>query len=145
MFVLSPVRPSFDLETKKKFFCRVSDYALSDGGNRFSHMQFGLFHTVLKRHFSVRRPNLTLAARSWVQQNRPRLPPGVISSALAPYLVHGRSVYRVEKNFVDRKLFRLRVRFFSLFLSRKLFPFLTVRTRTNIFTQSAINRESALC
>ena len=31
------------------------------------------------------------------------------------------------------------------FLSGKLFPFLTVRTRTNIFTQSAINRESALC
>ena len=46
MFVLSPVGPTFDLETKKKFFCRVSDYALSDGGNRFS--QFGLFHTVLK-------------------------------------------------------------------------------------------------
>ena len=92
----------FWLRNKKKFFCRVSDYALSDGGNRFS--QFGLFHTVLKRHFSVRRSNLTLAARSWVQQNRPRLPPGVISSALAPYLAHGRSVYRVEKNFVDRKI-----------------------------------------
>ena len=102
MFVLSPVGPSFDLETKKNFFCRVSDYALSDGGNRFS--QFGLFHTVLKRHFSVRRSNLTLAARSWVQQNRPRFPPGVISSALAPYLAHGRSVYRVEKNFADRKI-----------------------------------------
>ena len=47
-FVLSPVGPTFDLETKK-VFCRVSDYALSDGGNRFS--QFGVFHTVLKRHF----------------------------------------------------------------------------------------------
>ena len=35
MFVLSPVGPVFDLETEKKFFCRVSDYALSDGGNRF--------------------------------------------------------------------------------------------------------------
>ena len=79
------------------FFCRVSD-----GGNRFS--QFDLFHTVLKRHFSVRRSNLTLAARSWVQQNRPRFPPGVISSALAPHLAHGRSVSRVEKNFVDRKI-----------------------------------------
>ena len=102
MFVLSPVRPTFDLETKKSYFCRVSDYALSDGGNRFS--QFGLFHTVLKRHFFVRRSNLTLAVRSWVQQNRPRFPPGVISSALAPYLAHGRSVSRVEKNFVDRKI-----------------------------------------
>ena len=102
MFVLSPVGPSFKLKTKKKFFCRVSDYALSDGGNCFS--QFGIFHTVIKRHFSVRRSNLTLAARSWVQQNRPRFPPGVISSALAPYLAHGRSVSRVEKNFVDRKI-----------------------------------------
>ena len=102
MSVLSPVGPSFDLETKKKFFCRDLDYALSDGGNRFS--QFGLFHIVLKRHFSVRRSNLILAARSWVQQNRPRCPPGVISSARAPYLAHGRSVYRVEKNFVDRKI-----------------------------------------
>ena len=101
VFVLSPVGPTFDLDTKR-FFCRVSDYALSDGGNRFS--QFGLFHTVLKRHFSVRRSNLTLAARSWVQQNRPRFSPGVISSALAPYLAHGRSVSRVEKNFVDRKV-----------------------------------------
>ena len=35
MFVLSPVGPTFDLETKKKYFCRVSDYALSDSGNRF--------------------------------------------------------------------------------------------------------------
>ena len=102
MFVLSPVGPTFDLETTKKVFCRVSDYALSDGGNRFS--QFGLFHTVLKRHFSVRRSNLTLAARSWVQQNRLTFPPGVISSALAPYLAHGQSVSRVEKNFVDRKI-----------------------------------------
>ena len=99
---LFPVGPTFDLETKKSFFCRVSDYALSDGGNRFS--QFGLFHTVLKRHFSVRRFNLTLAARSWVQQNRPRFPPGVISSALASYLAHGRSISRVEKNFLDRKI-----------------------------------------
>ena len=115
MFVLSPVGPSFDLETKKKFFCRVSDYALSDGGNCFS--QFGLFHTVLKRHFSVRRSNLTLAARSWVQQNRPRFPPGVISSALAPYLAHGRSVSRVEKDLLTGKLFCLRVHFLSLFLS----------------------------
>ena len=48
VFVLSPVGPTFD---EKKFFCRVSDYALSDGGNRFS--QFGHFYTVLKRHFSV--------------------------------------------------------------------------------------------
>ena len=80
----------------------MSYYALSDDGNRFS--QFGLFHTVLKRHFSVRRSNLTLAARFWVEQNRPRYPPGVISSALAPYLVHGRSVSRVEKNFVDSKI-----------------------------------------
>ena len=139
MFVLSPVGPTFDLK-KNVLFCRVSDYALSDGGNSFS--QFGLFHTVLKRHFSVRRSNLTLAARSCVQQNRPRFPPGVISSALAPYLEHGRSVSRI---LLTGKLFRLRVHFFSLFLSGKLFPFLTVRTRTNIFTQSAINRESALC
>ena len=88
MFVLSPVGPTFHLETKKRFFRRVSDYALSDSGNRFS--QFGLFHTVLKRHFSVRRSNLTLAARSWVQQNRPRFPPGFppISSARVPYLAH---------------------------------------------------------
>ena len=55
VFVLFPVGPTFDLETKKKFFCWVSDYALSDGGNRFA--QFGLFHTVIKRHFSVRRSN----------------------------------------------------------------------------------------
>ena len=61
MFVLSPFGPTFDLETKKRFFCRVSDYALSDGGNRFS--QFGLLHTVQKRHYSVRRSNLTLAAK----------------------------------------------------------------------------------
>ena len=141
MFVLSPVGPSFDLETKKS--CRVSDYALSDGGNRFS--QFGLFHTVLKRHFSVRRSKLTLAARSWVQQNRPRFPPGVISSALAPYLAHGRQFIALRKILLTGKLFRLRVRVFLLFLSRKLFPFLTVRTRTNIFTQNAITRESALC
>ena len=51
MFVLSPVGPTFDLETQKSFFCRVSDHALSDGGNRFS--QFGVFHTVLKRHVSI--------------------------------------------------------------------------------------------
>ena len=102
MFVLSPVGPTFDLETKKSFFAGVSDYAHSDGGNRFS--QFGLFHTVLKRHFSIRHSNSTLAARSWVQQNRPRFPPGVISSAFAPYLAHGWSVSCVEKNFVDRKI-----------------------------------------
>ena len=42
MFVLSPVGPAFDLETKKKFFCRVSDYALSDGGNRFSQLFWSL-------------------------------------------------------------------------------------------------------
>ena len=98
MFVLSPVGPSFDLETKKKFFCRVSDYALSHGGIRFS--QFGLFHAVLKRHFSVRRSNLRLAARSWVQQNiSPR------RHFERPRAIFGaRPVYRVEKNFVDRKI-----------------------------------------
>ena len=39
-----------------------------------------------------------------MQQNRPRFPPGVISSVLAPYFPHGRSVSRVKKNFVDRKI-----------------------------------------
>ena len=34
VFVSSPVGPTFDLETKKKV--RVSEYALSDSGNRFS-------------------------------------------------------------------------------------------------------------
>ena len=122
MFVLSPVGPTFDLETQKKFFCWVSDYALSDGGKRFS--EFGLFHTVLKRHFSVRRSNLTLAARSWVQQNRPRFPPGVISSALAPYLAHGRSVSRVEKNFVDRKIILSTGSFLLAFCEWKAFSVL---------------------
>ena len=103
VFVLSPVGPTFDLETKKMFFCRVSDYALSDDGNRFS--QFGPLYTVLKRHFSVRRSNLrifnvsvlTLAARFWVQQNRPRFPPGAIWCMAGWFS-------RAEKNFVERKI-----------------------------------------
>ena len=118
MFVLSPVGPTFDLETKKVVFAGFR----TDGGNRFS--QFGLFHTVLKRHFSVRRSNLTLAARSWVQQNRPRFPPGVISSALAPYLAHGRSVSRVEKNFVDRKIISSTGSFLLAFSKWKAFSVL---------------------
>ena len=55
------------------------------------------------------------------------------------------SFLTLRKILLTGKLFRLQVHFFSLFLSGKLFPFLTVRTRTNIFTQRAINRESALC
>ena len=118
-FVLSPVGPTFDLRNKKSFFCRVSDYALSDGGNRF--VQFSLFHTVLKRHFSVRRSNLTLAARSWVQQNRPRFPPGVISSAI---FAHGRSVSRVEKKFVDGKIISSTGSFLLAFSEWKAFSVL---------------------
>ena len=76
--------------------CQDSDYVFSDGRNHFS--QFGLFHTIQKRHFSIRHSNLPLAVRSWVQQNSPRFSPGVISSALSPYLVYSRSVCsRLEK------------------------------------------------
>ena len=51
----------------------------------------------------------------------------------------------LRKILLKGKLFRLRVYFSSFFLSGKLFPFLRVRARTNIFTQSAVKRESALC
>ena len=123
MFVLSPVGPTFDLETKKKFFCRVSDYALSDSGNRFS--QFGLFHTVLKRHFSVGRSNLRWPPDPGCNKTGQDFPQESFRALL-------RHIWRTAGQF-------------SRVEKKKLFPLLTVRTRTNIFTQSAINRESALC
>ena len=88
MFVLSPVGPTFDLETKKSFFAGFRTTLFLMAVTLFS--QFGLFHTVLKRHFSVRRSNLT-----W-----PRDPGGSKTgqdfpqeSFRAPYLVHGQSVF----------------------------------------------------
>ena len=143
MFVLSHVGPTFDLETKKNFFCRVSDYALSDSGNRFS--QFGLFHTVLKRHFSVRRSNLRWPRDPGCSKTGQDFPQ---ESFRAP----SRHIWRTAGRFLALRKILLTGKLFlygfissRFFLSGKLFPFLTVRTRTNIFTQSAINRESALC
>ena len=88
MFVLSPAGPTFDLETKKSFFCRVSGYSFSDGGIRFS--QFGLFHTVLKRHFSVRRSNFLWPRDPGCSKTDLDFPQ---ESFRAPYLVHSRSVF----------------------------------------------------
>ena len=103
VFVLSPVGPTFDLETKKKFFCWVSDYALSDGGNRFS--QFGLFHTVLKRHFSVRRSNLNVGREILGASKQAKISPR--SHFERPRAIFGArpvKFSRWQKNFVDRKI-----------------------------------------
>ena len=66
--------------------------------------QFGLFHTVLKRHFSVRRFNLTLAARSWVQQNRQDFPQESFRAPSRHIWCTASRFSRVENNFVDRKI-----------------------------------------
>ena len=79
--------------------------------------QFGLFHTVLKRHFSVRRSNLTLAARSWVQQESFRAPLRHI------WCTAGR-FSRVEKNVVDRKIISSTGSFLLAFSEWKAFSVL---------------------
>ena len=122
MFVLFPVRPTFDLETKKSF-CRVSDCVLAHGGNRFS--QFGLFHTVQKRHFSVRRSNLTLAARSWVQQRAKIFPRSHFECPGTIFGTRPVGFSSVEKKFVDRKIISTTGSFLLAFSEWKAFPILS--------------------
>ena len=124
-------------------FCRVSDYALSDGGNRFS--QFGFFSYRTKTTFFRQAFQFNVGREILGAAKQAKISPRSHFERPPRHIWWPVSFLALRKILLTGKLFRLRVHFFSLFRSGKLFPFLTVSTRTNIFTQSAIKRESALC
>ena len=95
MFVLSPVGPTFDLETKKSFFCRVSDYALS-----YWSLAYRTKTTFFRQafQFNVGREILGAAKQAKISPKESfRAPSRHIWCTATRFS-------RVEKNFVDRKI-----------------------------------------
>ena len=90
LFFFSPVGPTFDLKTKN---C----YVLSNGGNSFS--QFGLFHTVQKRHFFPSGVPILLCREILGAKSRFSL--GVPSSAFTLYLVCNRRSLLTGKSILS--------------------------------------------